>query len=138
MNLIGPLICYRPLRDEVSYLSYFPSAQLTNSMFLPVDKNSDPFRWAAKCARKYREEIPRVLIPGKVFDLRGTRRGRGFGWYDRFLAAIPRAWPRIGVANISQLSFSRLEHQPWDEPVDWLLIRDVSSWCLYETKARFQ
>ena len=42
-----------------------------------------------------------VLVPGVAFDLRGGRLGRGKGFYDRLLAAIPGT--KCGVAFDEQI-----------------------------------
>lgn len=60
--------------------------------------------------------------------MHGTRRGKGGGWYDRFLSQIPPHWLRIGVADKSQISGTKLLGQEWDESVQWLAVRDGSSW----------
>ena len=39
-----------------------------------------------------------VLVPGVAFDRRGRRLGYGGGFYDGFLAEIPRKIPRIGLS----------------------------------------
>ncbi len=91
---------------------------------VPPDPAADPFGCAASIladapsqARVY------LLVPGTRFDRFGTRRGRGGGWYDRFLSRLPRAWLRIGVATDGRLVDAPLLRQPWDEPMDWLVER---------------
>lgn len=85
-------------------------------------KNQDPFALASAFSR----DVPSgkkvyILIPGKRFDHLGTRHGRGGGWYDRFLSAVPREWLRIGVVGTGSLSAQPLIRRPWDEPMDLLL-----------------
>jgi len=41
-------------------------------------------------------EIELAVVPGMAFDARGHRLGRGKGYYDRFLATIPKAY-KIGI-----------------------------------------
>ena len=43
-----------------------------------------------------------IIIPGTQFDLSGGRRGRGKGYYDRFLPRLKNAY-KIGVCFESQL-----------------------------------
>jgi len=55
--------------------------------------------------------IRAVIIPGRAFDKRGNRVGRGKGHYDKFLLNIPRA-TKIGVCFHNQLfgSVPREDH----------------------------
>ena len=77
-----------------------------------------------------------VLIPGTAFDESGTRKGRGGGWYDRFLSRIPAEWTRVGVLPQESLQSEPLQRQSWDEPVDYLLIFGGKSARVVETGAR--
>lgn len=56
--------------------------------------------------------ISLALIPGRAFDLTGTRVGRGGGHFDRLLASLPNGCMRIGFAFEAQVvdSLPREEH----------------------------
>lgn len=56
-----------------------------------------------------------VLVPGRAFDPRGGRLGRGKGYYDRYLAGLPQA-RRVGVAFARQL-VEAVPEDPHDLPV---------------------
>ena len=43
------------------------------------------------------EELDCVLVPGLAFDARGTRLGRGGGYYDAALTQFDVGTPRIGI-----------------------------------------
>jgi 5,10-methenyltetrahydrofolate synthetase len=65
-----------------------------------------------------------ILIPGRQFDVEGGRKGRGKGYYDRYLARAPQAL-RIGVlSHEDQIQSKSLPLQPWDIKMDFLLLPD--------------
>lgn len=54
-------------------------------------------------------ELDLVIVPGVAFDKFHNRLGRGAGYYDRFLAALPEDTPSLGLAFDFQL-VDRLPH----------------------------
>lgn len=124
-------IWYQPLKDEIdpNSLAIVQSKQLSPSFIIPTDKNTDPIATIKQInislADSNTSKKAYLFIPGKKFDLFGTRHGRGYGWYDRFLAACPREWLRIAVAKKEQISKIKLTRQPWDQEIDWLIIMNV-------------
>jgi 5-formyltetrahydrofolate cyclo-ligase len=62
-------------------------------------------------------ELEAVLVPGVGFDLACRRLGRGRGYYDATLLALPAAATRIGLAFELQI-VPEVPHEPHDVPVD--------------------
>jgi hypothetical protein len=88
------------------------------------------------CTKKYLTPSVIIFLPGQKFDLAGTRKGRGFGWYDKLLAELPTDWIRIGVANENQISQTPLVRNQWDQPVYWLVWKENRSWEITKTATR--
>jgi 5-formyltetrahydrofolate cyclo-ligase len=65
------------------------------------------------------DELDLIIVPGVAFARDGQRLGFGHGYYDRALAAAPRAL-RIGLCHEFQL-VDRLPPRPGDEAVDLIL-----------------
>lgn len=65
-------------------------------------------------------ELDLVLVPGLAFDRRGHRLGHGHGYFDRFLARLPKTTPVIGLAFKFQL-LERLPSDPHDRAVHTVL-----------------
>lgn len=127
-------ILYKPLKGEINYTeSTFPIEKTQNTYLLPPGKKSDPYKYSSQLCAEINGRKVFVLIPGTKFDKYGTRKGRGAGWYDRFLSKIPRSWIRIGVLDESIFSKTELLRKNWDEPMDWLIIKQVSDWKILKT-----
>ena len=77
-----------------------------------------------------------LYVPGTAFDKHGTRRGRGSGWYDRFLASVPFHWMRVGLCFENNFSHNPLKRETWDQPVDWVCVQKADGVDYYETKVR--
>jgi 5-formyltetrahydrofolate cyclo-ligase len=131
------LITYKPLYDEVDFTTIpFYRNLFREIIYLPNDKNFDPFLLADSCIKNCKDKDVCILVPGKSFDIYGTRHGRGGGWYDRFLSKIPKTWFRIGIIDKSKFSRLKIKREIWDEPVDFIIVKNNIFWKVYETKAR--
>ncbi|MEI8175396.1 MAG: 5-formyltetrahydrofolate cyclo-ligase [Candidatus Omnitrophota bacterium] len=67
-----------------------------------------------------REEMDLVVVPGVAFDRDGNRLGRGKGYYDRFLEALPSCAATVGLCFDFQVLDS-IPVLPHDIPVKMLL-----------------
>ncbi|MGB3224617.1 MAG: 5-formyltetrahydrofolate cyclo-ligase [Desulforhopalus sp.] len=76
----------------------------------------EPRKELCKAHEVLPEEIETILLPGSVFDERGGRFGYGGGYYDRFLAKVPKA-ARIGLAFDLQI-VEKAPLQEHDEILD--------------------
>jgi 5-formyltetrahydrofolate cyclo-ligase len=70
----------------------------------------DPSQWLKV------EDLELVVVPGVAFDKKCHRLGRGAGYYDRFLASLPKDVPAVGLAFDFQI-VDVLPHQDHDIPV---------------------
>jgi 5-formyltetrahydrofolate cyclo-ligase len=61
-----------------------------------------------------------IFVPGLAFTADGHRLGRGRGYYDRLLAALPESVLRVGVCFHCQLVDS-IPQEAHDESVDLVL-----------------
>ncbi|MEP6673273.1 MAG: 5-formyltetrahydrofolate cyclo-ligase [Chthoniobacter sp.] len=62
-------------------------------------------------------DIGAILVPGLAFTKDGHRLGRGGGFYDRYLAALPATTHKIGVCFALQL-VETLPIEPHDQRMD--------------------
>ena len=64
--------------------------------------------------------IDAVIVPGLAFDRANNRLGRGAGYYDRFLFALPSSTAKIGVAFDFQI-VDRLPVEEHDVPLSCVI-----------------
>ncbi|MBJ7259314.1 MAG: 5-formyltetrahydrofolate cyclo-ligase [Chthoniobacterales bacterium] len=69
-------------------------------------------------------EAEMIFVPGLAFTGQGARLGRGRGFYDRLLAALPARILRAGVCFAAQI-VDRIPSEAHDEEVDLLLSSPV-------------
>lgn len=82
-------------------------------------REPDPVR----CPLVKTESLSCVFVPGLAFDERGLRLGRGGGFYDRFLSAVPATLPRFGIMFTNQRVIS-LPREPHDQALPAIITED--------------
>ena len=65
-------------------------------------------------------DLDLVIVPGLAFDRHGHRLGHGHGYFDRFLARLPKTTSTVGLAFRCQL-FDCLPRAPHDHAVQTVL-----------------
>ena len=109
----GALLSFSPMGSEIDISSLNAHLATKGRLYLvPYDLNS--FNNVPL------EKIDWILVPALGFDREGYRIGYGKGYYDRFLANTDT--PTIGVGFLEQLSQEPIPKEPWDLPVQELLL----------------
>ncbi|RMD81237.1 MAG: 5-formyltetrahydrofolate cyclo-ligase [Candidatus Dadabacteria bacterium] len=133
------ILSYAALRDEADVGQVaIEAAARGKRVFLPVvkdDGNLEFCRWEPGATlrrssygvlepaggERLGQAPALIIVPGRAFDRRGGRLGRGRGCYDRFLASPQgRLGPAVGVAFSCQL-LDRVPQGPNDQSVDMVV-----------------
>lgn len=61
-----------------------------------------------------------VIVPGRAFDVKGRRVGRGGGYYDRLFQKLSPRTKRVGIAFSCQI-VDEVPHEEWDAGVDMVV-----------------
>ncbi|MBN2458172.1 5-formyltetrahydrofolate cyclo-ligase [Candidatus Woesearchaeota archaeon] len=69
-------------------------------------------------------EIDLFIVPGTLFDRKLNRKGRGLGYFDRFLSDVKGKKTIIGLCKESQV-VDHLDANEWDVPVDLLICEET-------------
>jgi 5-formyltetrahydrofolate cyclo-ligase len=115
-------ITYVPLRGEVDFSTPVPLPKGTVAYTIPPRASLDPLEEAKRITSMIGATSTAILIPGRRFDASGTRHGQGGGWYDRFLAQVPRDWLRIGFCFEEHVSSTPLKRESWDQAMDYVVV----------------
>lgn len=65
-------------------------------------------------------ELDAIVVPGRAFDAKKNRLGRGYGFYDRFLSVIPKKVRKIGLGFDFQIK-KELPVEEHDVPMDVII-----------------
>jgi 5-formyltetrahydrofolate cyclo-ligase len=134
---VRQLAAYVPVGAEPGSLDLLDDlVALGTAVLLPVVQDAAELDWSAYTgrgelvvgARGTRQPTSRplgasavagaeiVLVPALAADHRGTRLGRGAGYYDRALARITAGTAVVALLHDGEL-VPRLPNDPWDRPV---------------------
>lgn len=121
---ITPLLTARPLGALA-----LPRLDEEGTMTLHVD-DGDRERHAfgvdqpaARAPLVAPHDLAAVVVPGRIFDRRGYRLGRGGGHYDRLLTIVAAGTPIIGVTTLARL-VDAVPTEPHDRPMTHLATED--------------
>lgn len=99
--------------DEMLLSEVYDLEDMTNSSLnVPEPRIINPFN---------KDDIDIYFVPGKYFDNKGNRQGRGKGYFDRFLVDVKNKKPIIGLCFSSQVK-DNLVVEKHDIPMDKLIM----------------
>ncbi len=132
-------ITYVPLRGEVDFTEPVALPKGTVVYTIPPRASLDPKEEAVRILGMVGSTPTVVLIPGRRLDASGTRHGQGGGWYDRFLAEVPREWLRIGFCFEDQFSPTPLKRESWDQAMDYVVVlnRENTVTAVYSSEGHY-
>ena len=136
------ILMFYPLSDEVDLLPLFPRLKSEgHHIYFPVTKKSglefyevdslDDFvpgalgvREPDRSGRRYKYDRRRTicLTPGTRFSKTHQRKGRGKGYYDRFLSDKDDII-KVGVTTESRV-IPEMDQNPWDVDMDMVVTED--------------
>jgi len=100
--------------EELVFHAVRDANQLKSGAFAVMEPDPE------KCPAFDPREAEIIFVPGLAFTAEGQRLGRGRGFYDRLLAALPPEILRVGVCFAEQV-VPDIPSEPHDEEVDVVL-----------------
>lgn len=133
------ILLYHPMTDEIDVMKAVRKWAETKEIYLPAIEGDDIVIRQYKSEQDLKigkygilepvgavldnpEEIDLVIVPGRAFDIRGYRLGRGKGYYDRLLPKMRAI--KIGVCFDCQYIF-RVPAEEHDIPMDYVVCRKL-------------
>lgn len=133
------ILLYHPMTDEIDVMKAVRKWAETKEIYLPAIEGDDIVIRQYKSEQDLKigkygilepvgavldnpEEINLVIVPGRAFDIRGYRLGRGKGYYDRLLPKMRAI--KIGVCFDCQYIF-RVPAEEHDIPMDYVVCRKL-------------
>jgi 5-formyltetrahydrofolate cyclo-ligase len=116
MSWIGEKTVLLPRVDgqELVFHAVSDACQLKSGAFGVMEPDAE------KCPVADIHDAGIIFVPGLAFTVDGARLGRGRGFYDRLLAALPPDILRVGVCFPPQI-VTDIPCEPHDEEVDVVL-----------------
>lgn len=133
------ILLYHPMTDEIDVMKAVRKWAETKEIYLPAIEGDDIVIRQYKSEQDLKigkygilepvgavldnpEEKNLVIVPGRAFDIRGYRLGRGKGYYDRLLPKMRAI--KIGVCFDCQYIF-RVPAEEHDIPMDYVVCRKL-------------
>lgn len=133
------ILLYHPMADEIDVTKAVRNWADTKEIYLPAIEDDDIVIRRYENDKDLRvgrygisepvgavldnpEEIDLVIVPGRAYDIRGYRLGRGKGYYDRLLPKMRAV--KIGVCFDCQYIY-RVPAEEHDIPMDYVVCRKL-------------
>ncbi len=136
------VLLYHALPDELQTAAFIQKWENRKRLLLPVVAGEEllikPYRKDKTVTGPFgiiepegepvtrMETIDLAIIPGVAFSPKGTRMGRGKGYYDRLLEKL--TCPRIGICYELQVS-EEVPAEPHDKPMDIIVTPERIIYC---------
>ncbi|MCA9385913.1 hypothetical protein KC717_04670 [Candidatus Dojkabacteria bacterium] len=122
VSIIG---VYEVLPDEPNICPWYTQLEESGyTLVFPLGREEQGFTSKDKVNRIDELEIELLVVPGRAFDKKGNRIGRGGGWYDQTIAHnIHSECKKVGICYAAQI-LDDVPVEPHDQKVDILVCEE--------------